>query len=36
LTWVVVVLGIAVVTVVPALGLLFVLDQRGRLLERDT
>lgn len=35
LIWVVVVLAIAVVTVVPSLGILFVLDQRGRLLERD-
>jgi cytochrome d ubiquinol oxidase subunit II len=35
LTWVIVVTGLAVVTVVPALALLWVLDQRGRLLEGD-
>jgi cytochrome d ubiquinol oxidase subunit II len=35
LTWVLVVLLIALVTVVPALLLLFVLDQRDRLLDRD-
>jgi cytochrome d ubiquinol oxidase subunit II len=35
LIWVLVVLLLAAVTVVPALGLLFVLDQRDRLLDRD-
>jgi cytochrome d ubiquinol oxidase subunit II len=35
LIWVVVVLVLAVITVVPAFGLLFVLDQRDRLVDRD-
>ncbi len=36
LRWVLIVFAIAVVTVVPALALLFVLDQRGRLEEKPT
>jgi cytochrome bd ubiquinol oxidase subunit II len=35
LTWVLVVFLFAAVTAVPALGFLYVLHQRGRLLERD-